>query len=128
MPDDIRQIELRRLHELEKQAALHGPNTEPEILIEIQELHTRYPGTPRNGHRRGAPDRTAAQSELDFVMNTIAAALSRITKMEFGQAERDVKLDQLLYGVRDLRRWVQIGGVGLVVALILGFVLAVVVF
>lgn len=134
-PDEIRQIELRRLHELEKQAALHGPNTEPETLIEIQELHTKYPGTPRNGRRVGAPDRTTAQSEFDYLMNTLAAALRRITTIEQSQAtadeargQLDDKLDQVLYGVGELRRWGRmIAGVA-VLALVIAVVLAVKVF
>lgn len=127
--DDIRAIELRRLHELERQAAQLGPQTDPAILIEIQDLHTKYPGAPRNGQR------TTAQTEMDFLMNAVAAGLSRITLVEQRQAHADQhrrqldrKLDALLCGVGDLRRWVQIGGIGLAVALAIAFVLAVVVF
>lgn len=133
--DDIRAIELRRLHELEKQAAAHGPDTAPEILIEIQSLHSRYPGTPRNGTRHGAFERTAVQSEFDYLLNTVAAALSRITIVEQRQeaaeanrAQLGSKLDQVIYGISDLQRWVKLGGIGIAVALALGFVLAVVVF
>jgi len=133
--DDIRAIELRRLRELEKQAALHGPNTEPATLIEIQDLHFKHPNEPRGDQRRGAPDRTRAQSEFDYLLNTVAAALSRITMVEQRQAAADddrqqlkSKLDQLIYGVGDLRRWVKLGGIGIAVALAIGFVLAVVVF
>lgn len=133
--DEIRAIELARLHELEKQSAALGPSTPPHILIEIQALHTKYPGTPRNGVRVGAFERTTAQSELDFVMNTVAAALQRITAMEQRQesAETDRaalsrQLDQVLYRISDLHRWVKFGGIGIAVALAIGLVLAVVVF
>lgn len=78
-PDNVRQIELRRLEELRKQAALHGPNTEPAILIEIQELQSKYPD--RNG------DRTRASLDYDFLMNTVAAALVRFTRLEEHQKE-----------------------------------------
>lgn len=132
---DIRQIELRRLHELEKQAALTGPQTDPAVLVEIQDLHTRYPGTPRNGQRRGMSDRTPAQSEMDFVMNAVTAALQRITGIEqrqeaaeLNRAQLGRQLDQLLYNVGDLHRWVKFGGVGIAVALAIAVVLAVVVF
>ena len=122
-PNDIRQIELRRLHELEKQAAQEGPKTDPAILIEIQDLHTRYPGTPRNGQRRGAPDRTAMQTELDFVINTVAAALVRLTKIEQSQEEAAETRQRLLYGVDEIRRWGRvIAGVA-----VLGFLIAVIV-
>jgi hypothetical protein len=134
-PDDIRQIELRRLRELEKQAALYGPNTEPEILIEIQDLHFKYPNEPRGDQRRGTPDRTRAQSEFDYLLNTVAAALSRITHIEQRQSVADDdrqqlkgKLDQLIYGIGDLKRWVKLGGVAVAIALAIGFILAIVVF
>jgi hypothetical protein len=133
--DDIRAIELRRLHELEKKAALLGPNTPPEVLIEIQELHTKYPDAPRNGQRPGAADRSRAQSEIDFVMNAVAAALRRITGIEQRQTQADEtrqqlddKLDQVLFGVGELRRWGRaIAGVALL-ALVIALVLAVKVF
>lgn len=132
--DDIRAIELRRLHELEKQAALHGPKTAPEVLIEIQELHSRYPDAPR-GQRRGASSQTRLQSEFDYLLNTVAAALRRITKIEQSQVSADEtrgqltsKLDQVLYGIGELRRWGRVIGIVAIAALILALVLAVVVF
>ena len=134
-PADIRAIELRRLHELEKQAAQVGPKTAPEILIEIQELHARYPDAPRVSQRRGAVDRTQLQSEFDYLLNTVAAALRRITNIEQNQAAADAtrgqlddKLDQVLYGVSDLRRWGRAIGIVALVALVIALVLAVVVF
>lgn len=123
--DDIRTIELRRLHELERQAALNGPKTDPEILIEIQDLHTKYPGTPRNG---GRSTRTAAQNEFDFLMTTVAAALVRITKIEQSQSAADDTRQQLLYGIGEIRRWGRVIGVVALVALLIGIVLAVKVF
>lgn len=135
MPSDsIRTIELRRLEELRKQAALHGPNTEPAILIEIQELQSKYPD--RNG------DRTRASLDYDFLMNTVAAALVRFTRMEERQAEeskarqerqaeldkrlgeQDQKLDRLLTSVP----WFYGVAAVSVVALIIAVIIAVRVF
>ena len=126
--DEIRTIALRRLHELEKQATLNGPNTPPEILIEIQELHTTYPGTPRNGQRHGTLDHSQRQNEYDFLMTTVSAGLVRLTKMEIEQADRGGKLDQVLHGVGELRNWVRVIAGAAVVALVLALVLAIVVF
>lgn len=133
--DDIREIELNRLHELEKQAAYHGPNTAPEILIEIQELHNRYPGTPRNGRRHGAPERSKAQSEMDFVMNAVGAALRRITLIEQGQVDADGhrtqldrKLDRLLDAIPEARRWGRVITGAALLALFIAIVVAVKVF
>jgi hypothetical protein len=133
--DDIRAIELRRLHELDKQAAAQGPKTDPAILIEIQDLHNRYPDAPRNGARTDSMWRTAAQTEMDFVMNALAAALQRITLVEQRQTQADShrrqlgrQLDQVLYNIDDLSRWVKVGGIGIALALLIGFVLAIVVF
>lgn len=139
MPDDdIQTIELRRLHEQEKKAARLGPNTPPEVLIEIQELHTKYPDAPRNGRRVTTAMRrrpSALRHELDYLINTVAAALVRLTKIEERQTGADAarqqlddKLDQVLYGIGDMRRWLRaIAGVA-VLALLLGVVLAVAVF
>lgn len=40
--DEIRDIELRRLAELEKVRAYKGIGTEPEVLIEISDLRQKY--------------------------------------------------------------------------------------
>lgn len=128
-PDRVRQIELRRLEELRKQAALHGPNTEPAILIEIQELQTKYPD--RNG------DRSRADLDYDFLMNTVAAALVRFTRLEEHQAEeskdrekrqavldkrladQDTKLDQLLVFIPWIYGVAAVATLALIVAVII---------
>lgn len=128
-PDRVRQIELRRLEELRAQAALHGPNTEPAILIEIQELQTKY--ADRNG------DRTRADLDYDFLMNTVAAALVRFTRLEERQAEeskdrekrqaaldkrlgdQDTKLDQLLVFIPWIYGFATVATIALVLAVIL---------
>lgn len=136
--DDIRAIELRRLHEQEKKVALLGPNTPPEVLIEIQELRTKYPDAPRNGHRNGRRSpigRAPSRDEFDYLINTVTAGLKRITGIEERQTSADEsrqqlddKLDQVLYGVGELRRWSRaIAGVA-VVALVIAILLAVKVF
>lgn len=78
--DEIATIELRRLAELEKQAARYGPQTDPATLIEIADL--------RNKHGRSTPNVTIAERrsnqalDYDFLMNTVAAALQRLTVIE----------------------------------------------
>lgn len=75
---EIKAIELRRLAELEKQAALFGPQTEPAILIEIADLRNKYP----RGASAPAPYRSNQALDYDFLMNTVAAALQRLTVIE----------------------------------------------
>lgn len=77
MRNNIRDIELRRLEELERQAALHGPRTEPSVLLEIQDLHHKYPETRQND--RGF---YMASLDYDFLMNVVASALMRVTELE----------------------------------------------
>lgn len=73
---EVRDIELRRLAELEKRAAQFGPHTEPSVLIEIQDLHHKYPEIRQlNSGNRDTLD-------YDFLMNTVAAALQRLTELE----------------------------------------------
>ncbi len=81
----VRDIDIKRLGELEKQAALFGPHTEPAILIEIQTLRDKYPDAPR-----AIQDWRRRDQELDFsfLMNTVAAALKRLSRVE----ERDEQL------------------------------------
>lgn len=83
---DIASIELRRLAELEKQAAIHGPSTEPAVLIEIAELQHKYHRTQR-GSNGGTRLRDAF--EYDFLMNTVAAALRRVTAIEARNTKED---------------------------------------
>lgn len=73
---EIRTLELRRLRELEKQAARDGPYTAPGVLIEIQDIYNKYPDAKR------PKSRDNATLDLDFLLNTVAAALQRITLLE----------------------------------------------
>lgn len=78
MTDDARQIELRRLRELELRAAAEGPHTPPEVVIEIQDLRAKH------GIWNGRAVQAGYRSSLDyeFLMNTVAAALMRLTRLE----------------------------------------------
>ena len=85
--DDIAQIELRRLAELEKQAAMHGPNTEPAVLIEIQELRHKH-GAPGSRFVR-SPGQRDQRIDYDFLMNTVAGVLRRVIGIEDRNAKED---------------------------------------
>lgn len=131
MKGDIRAIELKRLHELEKQAALGGPNTEPAILIEIQELRTKHPHEPRNG----GTGRSILQNEFDFLANTVGASLVRLTAVEGRQAvaeehraELAKKIDLLIYAIHEIGHWMRAGAALAIVTLILVIIIAIVVF
>jgi hypothetical protein len=76
--DEVRAIELRRLRELEKQAAHLGPKTDPAVLIEIQDIRRRYPDAPQSRRRRSY----TGDLDLDWFSNALAAALRRITVVE----------------------------------------------
>jgi hypothetical protein len=77
---DIKRIELRRLAELEKQAAMNGPQTDPAVLIEIADLRNKYPRVvPSATHTER---RSNAALDYEFLMNTVAAALQRLTVIE----------------------------------------------
>lgn len=66
------QIEDLRLKELQKQAAMYGPLTEPAILIEIQEL------THKQRQIKGPTRRDFVnQLDYDFLMNVVSATLIR---------------------------------------------------
>lgn len=72
MDDTTEQIEIRRLRALEKQAALYGPQTEPSVLIEIQELKHK------NRASSGLSRRDLVSGlDYDFLMNTVSATLLR---------------------------------------------------
>lgn len=73
---DIKIMDLRRLRELQLQAAQHGPHTDPGVLIEIQELRNKYPEVREVGI--SSNDR----GDYDFLMNVVAAALQRLTLLE----------------------------------------------
>lgn len=83
--DDITALELRRLGELEKQAAMHGPRTEPEILIEIQDLRHKYgaaTGPTMAGRFVRPPGQRDQKLDYDFLMNTVAGVLRRMLAIE----------------------------------------------
>ncbi|MBK9943663.1 MAG: hypothetical protein IPP13_18810 [Kouleothrix sp.] len=75
----IRNMQLRRLNELELQAAQFGPHTDPGILIEIQEIYNQF---PQFRNRAGVDH---ARLDYDFLMNAVAAALQRLTLLEQSQ-------------------------------------------
>lgn len=82
MDDTTEQIEIRRLRALEKQAALYGPQTEPSVLIEIQELKHK------NRASSGLSRRDLVSGlDYDFLMNVVAAALVRLGQVEANQAK-----------------------------------------
>ena len=73
---------VRRLEALEEQAALHGPLTEPAILIEIADLRNKRP-TVRPLQRGGYVN----ELDFDLVRSTVAAALVRLGVIEANQAK-----------------------------------------
>ena len=94
MSNRVEEIESRRLEALEVQAAHHGPNTDPAILIEIAELkHKR-----RNS---SSAERRQFVSGLDyqFLMDVVAAALIRIGQLERNDQDDDRRrhLRQLIH-------------------------------
>lgn len=96
MDDEIEAIELRRLHELRKQASLHGPSTEPAILIEIQELQHKYRWLDKTNRKQ-----LISNLDYDFLMNTVAAALMRLSAVEVNQNKDSQKrhVRQLLHDI-----------------------------
>src|SRR6266496_2010923 len=103
----VRDIDLSRLEELEKQAALFGPHTEPAVLIEIQTIRSKYPDAPRSTQDwRGRQERSSF--DYSILMNSVGAALVRIRGLEeravhdaAGREERQEKLDDQLDIIRD---------------------------
>lgn len=82
----VEEIEDLRLKELRKQAATYGPQTDPAILIEIQELSHRQrasSGTPRR--------QFVNQLDYDFIMNVVAAGLIRLGVVEQALKNDDKK-------------------------------------
>jgi hypothetical protein len=74
-PGDIKRIELRRLAELEKERALVGPNTKPEVLIEIADLREKYGADAVVvSANEGGSDRRI-WNEIDFLRAMLSAAL-----------------------------------------------------
>jgi len=80
----IEEIEDLRLKELRKQAAIFGPQTEPAILIEIQELSHRQHTNAGQTRRQ-----FVNQLDYDFLMNTMAAALVRLGVVESNLTKND---------------------------------------
>lgn len=78
----VAEIEQQRLEELEKQAALHGPMTEPAILIEIADLRNKLP-TVRPAQRGGYVN----ELDFDLVRSTVASALIRLGIIEANQTK-----------------------------------------
>jgi hypothetical protein len=76
----------RRLDQLEQQAALYGPMTDPAILIEIADLKSKR----RNS---SSAERRQFVSGLDyqFLMDVVAAALVRLGRVESSLAQNDRK-------------------------------------
>lgn len=84
--DEIRDIELRRLAELEKTRAYHGIGTAPEILIEIADLRQKYGQAATNVSRDANPvqenrePRTIRDlwNEVDFLRSLCGSILNRM--------------------------------------------------
>lgn len=90
------EIEDRRLKELEKQAAMFGPQTDPAILIQIQELTHRQRVSSGTTRRQ-----FVNQLDYDFLMNVVAAALVRLNAVESLLSNNDRKrvLRQLIHDI-----------------------------
>jgi hypothetical protein len=84
MDDTTEQIEIKRLRALERQAALYGPQTEPSILIEIQELKHRNRASSGLSRRE-----MVGGLDYDFLMNVVAAALVRLGAVESSLRNND---------------------------------------
>ena len=85
MTDEIEEIDLRRLTELRKQAALLGPHTDPAILIEIQDLNNKH---AHPGGSRATRSSTRTTNDYDLLLNIVASGLQRLTMIE-QQVRRD---------------------------------------
>lgn len=96
MQATVEEIEQRRLGQLEKQAALFGPQTEPSILIEIAELRNRA-GPLRPLQRGGFVN----ELDFDLVRSTVASALIRLGVIEANQA-KDLSRRYLRQLIHDL--------------------------
>lgn len=83
---DIRDIELRRLAELEKHRAYRGIDTEPDVLIEISELRQKYGSDATAVSRSANPvydgrePRTVRDlwNEVDFLRALCSSVLARM--------------------------------------------------
>ena len=90
------EIAVRRLRELEKQAAMFGPQTDPAILIQIQELSHKQRVSSGTTRRQ-----FVNQLDYDFLMNVVAAALVRLGSVENLLANNDRRrvLRQLIHDI-----------------------------
>lgn len=88
--DDIAAIELRRLAELEKQAAMHGPQTEPHVLVEIQDLRHKH-GIAAGGRFVRPPGQRDQRIDYDLLVYNVSGMFRRILAIE----ERNTKEDEL---------------------------------
>jgi hypothetical protein len=91
MDHTVEEIEDLRLKELRKQAAMFGPQTNPAVLIEIQELNNRQRAITRKQY--------VNQLDYDLLMNVVAAALVRLGAVEQALKNDDKKrvLRQLIH-------------------------------
>ena len=108
MDRSIEEIEDLRLKELRKQAAMFGPQTDPAVLIEIQELNNRQ--------RTIARKQYINQLDYDFIMNVVAAALVRLGAVE-GNQQKDKSSRYWRQLIHDV--WMVAITVGVVVILVL---------
>jgi len=84
MDRSVEEIEDLRLKELRKQAALFGPQTDPAVLIEIQELMNR-----QHANNPSPRKQFVNQLDYDFLMNVVAAALVRLGAVEDNLSAND---------------------------------------
>lgn len=92
--NQVELIESQRLIKLQEQAALYGPQTDPAILIEIQELcHKRSSG------KAFRTPSAWLDLDYDFLMNVVAAALVRLGSVETSlkNNDRQRQLRQLIH-------------------------------
>lgn len=90
--EEVREIELRRLKELEIQRAYGGIGTEPSVLLEISDLRAKYGTAATAVSREAGPDLGHASvkdllDEIDFIRAICASALRRITEVEQQRAQ-----------------------------------------
>lgn len=82
--EELRAIDMARMHELEKKSRIFGSQADPSVLIELQDLYRRYPQL-RNSHERvvaRANRELLDELTVDLLMNSVAAALRRLTELE----------------------------------------------
>lgn len=96
MDDTVEEIEDRRLKMLEQQAAIYGPLTEPNILIQIQEL--KHKNRASSGVTRR---QLVGGLDYDFLMNVVAAALVRLGAVESSlkNNDRSRQVRQLIHDI-----------------------------